>query len=374
VTTLVACVDRTDDIGQRAGVETPVTGQESVRSLVTEVGLADPEDSSVNSIYETLSIGRNLEAEGEDAVVAVVSGAADSRVSADRNVAQQVQTLVEEHDPDSAIVVIDSVEDERLVPIVESRVRVDSVDRVVVRQARDLESTYYLLKQFLADEELRQTTLVPLGIILLVFPGLAIQFGVAVATAAITAVVGLFLLYKGLNIDDRLAYLATQSQEALYAGQVSVVTYVVAAGLTLIGLFAGAIGFNDTADPSGFVGPARFAYDSVPWLAMAALAASTGRLLDELIREEGIRMPYLNLPFVAVAVGLLVRGFAGYVLQQDDRLGQMMLFTIELGPSQRLATFIITGVLVGLVGVRVATWVSENEVDEPDVSDHGSGS
>jgi putative membrane protein len=374
VTTLVVCVDRTDDVGRRANVETPVTGHESVRSLVTEVGLADPEDSSVNSIFETLAIGQDLEAEGEEAVVAVVSGAADSRVAADRSVARQVQTLVEEHDPESAIVVIDSAEDERLVPIVESRVRVDSVDRVVVRQARDLESTYYLLKQFLADEELRQTTLVPLGIVLLVFPGLAIQFGLAVATATITAVVGLFLLYKGFNIDDRLAYLATQSQEALYAGQVSVVTYVVAAGLTLIGLFAGALGFNDIADPGGFVGPAKFAYDSVPWLAMAALAASTGRLLDELIREEGIRMPYLNLPFVAVAVGLLIRGFTGYVLQQDDRLERMELMTIELTPSQRLATFIVAGVLVGLVGVRIATWVSANDLDDPEVSDHGSGS
>jgi putative membrane protein len=374
VTTLVVCVDRTDDVGQRAGVETPVTGHDAVQSLVTAVGLADPEDSSVNSIYETLSIGQDLEAEGEDAIVAVVSGAAESRVAADRSVARQVDELVETHDPEAAIVVIDSAEDERLVPIVESRVRVDSVDRVVVRQARDLESTYYLLKQFLADEELRQTTLVPLGIVLLVFPVLAIQFGVAAGTATITAVVGLFLLYKGFNIDDYLAYLATQSREALYSGQVSVVTYVVAAGLLLIGLFVGALGINDLGDPGGFVGPAKFVYDSVPWLAMAALAASTGRLLDELIREEGIRMPYLNLPFLVVSVGLVVRGITGYVLQQDDRLSSVRFVMIQLDAQQRLAVFIFAGVLISLVGIRVATWVSENGVDDPELADHGSGS
>ena len=33
----------------------------------------------------------------------------------------------------------------------------------------------------------------------------------------------------------------------------------------------------------------RFAFRSVPWLTGAALAASTGRLLDELIRREGLR-------------------------------------------------------------------------------------
>jgi len=374
VTTLVVCVDRAGDIGGKTGLTPPVVGWEAVRSLVTDVGLADPEDSSVNSLLETLRVARDLEAEGEEAVVAVVTGGADSMVGADRAVAAQVDELVAAHEPDSAVVVTDSAEDERLVPIVESRVRVDSVDRVVVRQARDIESTYYLLKQFLADEELRQTVLVPLGIALVVFPALA-TFGIGVAVGAITAVFGLFLLYKGFAVDDRLSGLGGQVKEALYTGQVSVVTYVVAAGLTLGGLFAGGFRVSDLPGSTGvFVTSMLFAYSSVPWLAMAALAASTGRLIDEAIRAEGLRGAYLNLPFLVVGVGLVVRGFSGYFLERQGVLDSfstagaeilgVALPAVVLSQGQRLGVFVLAGFLVTFVGVRVAASLSGTTIEE----------
>ena len=88
----------------------------------------------------------------EEALVAVLSGT-DDAIGADRAIARQVERLIDDYDLTSAVVVVDSAEDERLVPIIESRLAVDAVDRVVVRQARDIESTYYLLKQFLADEQ-----------------------------------------------------------------------------------------------------------------------------------------------------------------------------------------------------------------------------
>lgn len=375
VTTLVLCVDRTNDVGRKTGLQTPVAGWEAVRSLVIDVGLADPEDSGVNSLLEALRVTRDLrENRDEEAIVAVVSGASESMVGADRAVARQLDELIAQHDPDSAVVVIDSAEDERLVPIVESRLRVDSVDRVVVRQARDLESTYYLLKQFLADEELRQTVLVPIGLALLAFPALTLVTGVAQAMATITAVIGLFLLYKGIGIDDALRHAAGQVRDSLYSGQVSVVTYVVAAGLTLVGLFAGALGVSDLASDDVFLSAMRFAYDSVAWLALAALAASTGRLLDEMIRNDWVRPSYLNLPFVVVGIGLVVRGFAGYFLERAGVIPPFQVPVVELGVvriedfslalGNRLGAFVVTGVLVSLIGIRVATWLSGSAIDE----------
>jgi putative membrane protein len=377
VTTLVLCVDRSDDVGSTTGLSTPVVGWEAVHSLVTDVGLDDPEDSSVNCILEGLRVARDLRDENEDSVVAVVSGDSDSMIGADRAVARQVDDLVAEYDPDSAIVVIDSAQDERLVPIVESRVTVDSVDRVVVRQARDIESTYYLLKQFLADEELRQTILVPLGVTLVAFPVLTFVAGTAVAIATITAVIGFFLLYKGFGVDDVVVDLATEARDAVYSGQVSIVTYAVAGGLTLIGLFAGAFGVSQLQQSEGLLLLAmRFAYDAVPWVAAAAMTASFGRLLDEAIRDGHLSMPYLNLPFIAVAMGLVVRGFAGYLyfLERGGDLGRLAVPPVEFGPvsidgfmlraGERLAILLVAAVLVALVGVRVSSYLSGTSIDE----------
>ncbi|MFC4988152.1 MULTISPECIES: DUF373 family protein [Saliphagus] len=389
MTTLVVCLDRTDDVGRKTGLHSPVVGWEAVRALVTDVGLADPEDSGVNSLLETLRVAQGLRDDDEETVVAVVSGDRESMVRADRAVARQLDELIADHDPDSAVVVIDSAEDERLVPIVESRVRVDSVDRVVVRQARDIESTYYLMKQFLADEELRQTVLVPIGLTLLVFPILAMvfEFSPAEGAAAITTVIGLFLLYKGFSVDDVLGGFARQARRSLYSGQVSVVTYVVAAGLTAAGLFAGGLGVSTLEDPQGYFIPAmRFAFDSVPWLAAAALTASAGRLLDEAIDEEPIRGSYINLPFVVVAVGLVVRGFSAYFLEQADLIGPLTVSAADLGVlsvesfavggGNRLAVFVVGGVLLSLVGVKVASALRgvDPSIEEPEIADGGSDS
>ena len=375
MSTLVVSVDRTGDVRRKAGVDTPVVGWDAVRELVTTVGLADPEDSAVNSLLEALRVTRDLEAADEGAVVAVVSGAADTKVGADRSVAHQMDDLVAAHEPDAVIVVIDSAEDERLVPIIESRVRVDSVDRVVVRQAHDLESTYYLLKQFLADEELRGTVLVPIGVALLAFPILTFLAGTAVAVAAITATIGGFLLYKGLGVDEHLEDLPAQARDAFYSGRVSIVTYVVAAGLALVGVFAGALGVSSLDQGLGvIVSSMGFVYHSVPWLALAALAASTGRLFDEVIRNEQVSSAYLNLPFGVVATGVVIRGFSAYFLQRSAaipplvapqlQVGTLTMPAFPLTPEERLALFVVAGVMVSLLGVRIAAYVSGASLPE----------
>ena len=362
MTTLVLCVDRSNEVGRTASVQTPVVGWEAVRSLVTEVGIADPEDASVNSLLESLRVTRELQDGGEDAVVAVVSGS-DGSTAGDRTLAAGLDEVLADHDVSSAIVVVDSAADERALPIVESRLPVDSVDRVVVRQARDIESTYYLLKQFMADEELRETVLVPVGIALVLLPVLLLQFSTAVALAGLTSLLGAALLYYGLGADEWVESAPERARDALYSGQVSVVTYVVGAGLALVGLFLGGFAATQgTGEP--FVAGVRFVYRAVPWLAAAALAASLGRLLDELLRDEGVRTPYLNLPFGVGAVGLVVRGFAGWFLERQAGWSHLQIGGITFSATQRLALFIVGGVLLAFVGVRAAAQLAEETLDE----------
>jgi putative membrane protein len=375
VSTLVVCLYR----GTGMNTDGPVVGREAVERIVTSVGIDDPENSRINCMLEGLRVASEL----DDGIVAVVSSGTEP-VSGDRAIANQVDQLVAEYDPDSAVVIVDSADDERLVPIIESRVQVDAVDRVVVRQDRDIESTYYLLKQFLADEELRKTILVPVGVALLAFPALLfILDSTAVALSAIAAVVGVFLLYKGLSIDHFLSNLSTGTRNALYSGQVSLVTYVVAGGLALVGVFVGVLGASSLdADVVGeLIVAMEFVYEAIPWLTAAALTASAGRLLDEFIRDDEIRGAYVNLPFVAVAVGLAVRGFSAYFLQRSDVLSYLTIPDMELGPATidsitiapgtHLAVFVLASIVLSLIGVRVAAYVSSVDYD---ISAEGPGS
>lgn len=372
MSTLVVCVDRDGGLGP----DGPVVGWEAVQGLVTDLGVVDPEDSRVNCLLETLHVARDLRDEGEDSVVAVVSGGGDG-VNSDRTVARQMDQLVEDYEPDSAIVVTDSANDERLVPIIESRIQVDAVDRVVVRQSHDIQSTYYLLKQFLGDEELRGTILVPIGAALLAFPVLLLfADSVAVALSAIAAVIGTFLLYKGLGIDDFVSTIPRRARKAFYSGQVSLVTYVVGAGLTFVGVFAGVISASGMSETSELLLGFRFLFDSVPWFAAAALAAATGRLIDELLAEEGVSSALMNLPFGVVAVGLVIRGFTGYFLERAGVLGPLTVPAVEVGPVtvegfvlsiwSRLAVYVAAGILLSFVGVAITSRMSDSDspIDE----------
>ncbi|QSG09238.1 DUF373 family protein [Halapricum desulfuricans] len=373
MTTLVVCIDRGGAVTGDA--EAPVVGWEAVESLVTDFGIKDPEDSQVNCLLESLRVARDLEDSGDDAVVAVLSGVGDP-VSIDRAVARQTDQLVEAYDPESAVVVVDSAEDERLAPIIESRITVDAIDRVVVRQARDIESTYYLLKQLLGDEELRETVFVPVGAALIVFPVLLLVGSVTVAFGAIAAVFGTFLLYKGLGIDELLETATAQIQQALYSGQVALVTYVVAVGLGLIGVFAGLLGVSSMSTDAPLLVGMRFVYDAIPWVTGAALAASTGRLVDEFIRDETVHSAFLNLPFGAVAVGLVVRGITAYFLTRGETMDPVTVPTVDLGPlliaettlepGVELAVYLVAGVLVSLIGVRFAASLNTTSADEPE--------
>jgi len=369
VSTLVVCVDRDGGLCPNG----PVVGWEAVLGLVTDIGVDDPEDSRVNCLLAALRVTRDLRDDGEDAVVAVVSGF-DDGIASDRTIAEQTDTLVAGYAPDSAIVVTDSASDERLVPIIESRIRVDAVDRVVVRQSHDIHSTYYLLKQFLGDEELRGTVLVPIGAALLAFPVLLLLAdSVAVSLAAITAVIGVFLLYKGLGIDDFVAGLPRRIRDAFYSGQVSLVTYVVGTGLAFVGVFAGAISASAMGDVGELLLVLQFLFDSVPWFAAAALAAATGRLIDELLAEEGVSSALMNLPFGVVAVGLVIRGFTGYFLERAGVLDPFAVPSVGAGAVSvegfvlsvwgRLTVYVAAGILVSFVGVGFASRM--NETDSP---------
>lgn len=368
MSTLVVCVDRDGDLGP----DGPVVGWEAVQALVTDVGIDDPEDSRVNCLLETLSVARDLRDEGEETVVAVISGGGGDGVNSDRAVARQIDALIEDNPIEAAIVVTDSASDERLVPIIESRVRVDAVDRVVVRQSHDIQSTYYLLKQFLGDEELRGTVLVPIGAGLLAFPVLLLLAdSVAISLSAIAAVIGIFLLYKGLGIDDFVAGLPRRVRDAFYSGQVSLVTYVVGIGLAFIGVFAGGISATGMGESSELLLGLRFLFDSVPWFAAAAMAAATGRLIDELLAEESVSAALMNLPFGVVAVGLVVRGFTGYFLERANVLGALNVPAMELGPVSiegfvlgiwsRLALYVAAGIFASFLGVAFASRMNDGD-------------
>ena len=324
---LVLCVDLDDDLGRKTGHETPVVGREAVQRAATDLATVDPEDSDVNVLFAGLHLYDSIDDEAVE--VAVVTGTAGSDVAANRKVGDEVDTVLASlttGEDVRALVVTDGAQDESVIPVIRSRVPIDGVRRVVVRQAQNLESMYYTIKQVLDDPETRGTILVPLGILLLIYPIaiLADSLGLPGSTfGAVSALLGLYVLARGLGLEETIDDTFERVREALYAGRVQLVTYVVAAALLLVGGFSGlefAEGIRGDA-PGGTLSVgvllAALAYGAVQWVAAAGVIASLGRVTDEYL-SGGFRWRYLNAPFYVLAIALVAHALAAFFLDLVD--------------------------------------------------------
>jgi len=170
---LVLCVDLDDDLGRKTGIPTPVIGADDVTEAAVALATADPEDSDVNVLFQGVNVHDELAAGGEAVEVAAVTGVDGSDVKANRAVGQEVDRVLAElstGEEVSAVVITDGAQDESVLPVIRSRMPIDGMRRVVVRQAQDLESLYYTIKQVLADPETRGTILCRSACSFLIYP------------------------------------------------------------------------------------------------------------------------------------------------------------------------------------------------------------
>jgi len=320
---LVLCVDRDDDLGRKTGLETPVVGREALREAAVALATADPEDSDVNVLFKGLQIVDSIE--DETVTVAAVTGAPEDDVAADRRVGEEVDEILaslESSEEVRALVVTDGAQDEGVLPVIRSRMPIDGVRRVVVRQVQDLESVYYTVKQVLNDPETRGTILIPLGILMLVYPlaVLANYFDLPGVVFGVTSgLLGLYLLARGFGIGALLDETVDRLRQGLYAGRVTIVTYLVAIALLVIGGVSGVDQLNairtQGRSPGAVEIAAALVYGAVQWFAAAGLTTSLGQITDEYLADR-LEWRYLNAPFYVIAIAVVLHGLSAFLLGQ----------------------------------------------------------
>ena len=144
VRTLVITIDRDNDLGVKAGIRGPVIGRKATLTAALKLGIADPEESDTNAILGALHHHDRLSErnDGEDEIeIAILTG--DVRVGprSDRAIASQLDEVIQEFQPDTAVLVTDGADDEASMPIITSRIRVEHLEKIIVRQSKGIEST-----------------------------------------------------------------------------------------------------------------------------------------------------------------------------------------------------------------------------------------
>ena len=308
---LVLCVDRDDDIGVKTGIKTPLIGREANLNAATKLGLADPEDSDVNALLSAISTYDGLVRDGQLAEIATICGDVHVGSSSDLILAQQLDQVLEQVRPDRVFLVSDGAEDEAFAPIVGSRVRVDHVRRVYVRQTPTAESLYYTLGRQLKNPKVRRKIVAPLGFVLLLFG--AIWLAVPGAAAALVLILaGLYLLMISLpfqsvgDVLDRAGQMYNRLRDSVASGNLSIFFNVSALILVLVGISFGVDNASRVVEPSYVVKFLAGALASVWFFVLGLLLFEGGKVLTAYMQHGRAPRHALAVAVTFIAVGFIV--------------------------------------------------------------------
>ena len=223
---LVLTVDRDNDLGNKTSIRGPVIGRRQVLTAALKLGIADPEESDTNAILGALRQHDTLKeanSEEDEVEVAILTGDEKVGMRSDRAIAAQLEEVVAAFQPDEAILVTDGAEDESVLPIIQSQVRINHVEKIIVKQSKGIEGTYYYIVKALEDPKWRGKVMIPFGLVLAII-GLGIMLPNSIGDFVIGALplaIGLYIFSKGAGIESTVNRVIQEMRENADAAMLS---------------------------------------------------------------------------------------------------------------------------------------------------------
>ena len=350
--TLVLSVDRDDDIGWKAKIESPAVGREACLNAANTLALADPEDSDVNAIFSAVKIYDELTAKGEDTAIAVVAGNHLHMIEGDRRIAKSLEQVVRETGATNCILVTDGAEDEYVIPIIQSYIPVSSIRRVIVNQMPNLEGTYYILKKLLDDPKISRMIFIPIGLAMLLYVIAYLLGFPALTIFLILGVIGSYMLYKGFGLDEIAHGIIDALRLSLQRGRFSFVTYTITILLVLMGIVNGFLTILQyySTDFGVVYFVMLFIYGAIWWLIAGGLVLSIGIIIDVYTNERERLGKVVVFPFFVTAIGLILYCASLFTLPVKEM--SHFTYTPEEAAAQ-IVFYAIAGIVSAISGVII---------------------
>jgi putative membrane protein len=351
---LVVCVDRDDDLGQKAGIRGPVVGRQQVLEAAMSLGTADPSDADTNAMFAAVHLLDEIRKVGEDCEVVLLTGSPKVGVLSDRKVAEQFDSVLARIPAQSAHLVSDGAEDEYLFPILASRVKIDGVHRIYIRQNASIESTYYTVVRALKDPKLRAKTVLPLAFILLTL-GIAAAGGVIVwGIIGLAILLGIYLIFWTFDIDEALIDSIRSASTDIRQGSVAFGFGLFALALVGVGFLSGYNQYLSNVGQTPIDRLLLFTQSGLLWWLLSAQVWESGRAIRRYFTYGKVPRSFAIATTSIVGIGFLSYGIIYLVKYLESALPAvqtpLLVACIVLG----LALVISAGVLQQYLKARAA--------------------
>ena len=318
---LILSVDRDDDFGAKAGLNSPFIGRQENLDAAVGLGLKDPEDSDINTILAAISIYEEMVKKGMDAEVATICGDIKVGYESDVALATQLENVLEMVKPDRVVLVSDGAEDEYIFPMVASRVKVDSVKRVFVKQAPTVEGTYYIFVKMMKDDKVRKRVLFPIGLVFAILGAFALlpkifeymetpSFDIiaSMGFGFLGVALGLYLIFYAYHVGERTLSALSKTAKAIKSGSQMILFAVLAAIFLIAGVAAG-LNAAQLANTDDLTYQVLLFMGGALWLWMfAAFCYASGKFVSLFLDDGKVHWTYIVTILSVFAIGFITQG------------------------------------------------------------------
>ncbi len=196
---LVVCVDRDNDLGRKTGIKGPVLGRKNVLNAAARLAVADPLESDANCMFAAVKKFDEIKKEEAHVEVCVLTGVDKTDYASDKQISLQLEQILIAFPAQGIVLVTNGAEDDQVIPILQSRAPIISKHNVIIRQAKEVESTFYTIKEALKDNTLKTMFVILPGTILLALAVLP-SFSLSILSGGL----GILLLFYGTGLYDQL--------------------------------------------------------------------------------------------------------------------------------------------------------------------------
>ncbi|MBI1973271.1 DUF373 family protein, partial [Candidatus Micrarchaeota archaeon] len=229
VRVLVLCVDRDDDLGKKARVRGPIIGREKNIEAAEKLLLADPSEADANTMFDAVKTFGEM----RNAVdVVTLTGHPSRGFKADSNVRKQLDLVLKRYSVDGVYLVTNGADDDQLIPVIQSRIKILGKKNSIVREAKTLKSGYFVVKEFIRDPSIARLLFGMPGLILLIV-ALFQDLGVKI----VVFVIGAYLILKGFGIEEAVVSYSRNFRRTTSVERASFPLYIGALLMFLLSLW-----------------------------------------------------------------------------------------------------------------------------------------
>jgi putative membrane protein len=198
---LVLAIDIDNDLYRKTKITGPVVGRSDNLRAAERLALADPQDTDANTMFEAVKKYDQLKKSGNTVAIVTVTGAEKEGFVADSEISRQLDIVLDKFKADSCVLVTDGASDNRVLPILKTRVKINSVDILRMKQAEAFENTYFTVLEKLKEPHYARIVFGIPAVLLILF---AVSYYLNYGWQLPVALIGVYLVLKGFGLEEAL--------------------------------------------------------------------------------------------------------------------------------------------------------------------------